>query len=495
MDELLSLWNVPGSIDKLLKPYTGKVVTRFPPEPSGYLHIGHAKALFFNYVLAKKYGGIMIMRFDDTNPIKESVEFEEAILDDIKRLGIVFDKITKTSDYFDQMLSYAQDLIDRGLAYVDNTDHDEISKQRFSKTDSVNRNNTTIVNMRMWEDMCSGKLVNCCLRLKISMTHKNAAMRDPTIYRCLSASHHNTENKYNVYPTYDFACPLVDSIEGVTHVFRASDFSDRDEQYEYILDKVGLRIPSLNIYGKINFKDTVLGKRNIKKLIEDKVISGWDDPKILTIRGLLNRGMHVSGIQQFIATVGFSKNASDMTEDKMWTINKKYIDKIATRFTALSAHVKLTILDHIDESDKVKDIYKFAKNTSLGYRKLHYSNEILISKEDYDEAKTGDEITLMNWCNTFIDKENMTLKLNKEGDFKTTKLKVLWLTANNENVNVNIIKYTGLHDQPIVTTLIGEAELKNINKYDYVQFMKMNYCMCSEKYDGATNSITFVDHP
>lgn len=492
--DFFDLWKVPKYLDDILKNSKDKIITRFPPEPSGYLHIGHAKAIFINYVIAKKYDGIMIMRFDDTNPTKESNEFEKVILEDISQLGIKLDKISHTSDYFDQILELAEHLIKNGLAFVDDSDQETISKERTDCVDSKNRNNSVEINHKLWEDMKQGIKKNSCVRIKMDMSHKNAACRDPTIFRFMEEIHHNSGDKYKVYPTYDFACPIVDSLEGITHVFRSVEFADRDEQFNNILDMLKLRKPLLFSYGKVNFEGSVMGKRKIKDLIEKNIVTGWDDPRLLTIRGLFNRGMNIEPLRQFIAKIGFSKNGTNMTEQMLWSLNKKYIDKFAIRYTAiLKNKVKEYDILQKDGTSKqfteIKDILKFVKNPLLGKRNIYYSNNIYLNSDDCQNFIDEEEITLMNWGNVLH--KNNKLIFNLQGDHKTTDKKILWLSRDN-TVNLEIITYKGLYEQPEINYYLGEKDLINIKKGDYIQLMKMNYYMCIL---NDTNKIMLIELP
>ena len=474
----VDLWKIPNYLLATLKGQEGKVVTRFPPEPSGYLHIGHMKAACINYVLAKKFGGKMIMRFDDTNPVKESAEFEGAISDDLRLVGIIPDQITHTSNYFEQILVFAEQLLSEGLAYVDDSDKDDIALTRRQKTDSPNRNNSVETNVEKWEMMKSGTLTTGCVRLKIDMNHSNAACRDPSIFRYVGEEHHNTGNKYKVYPTYDFACPIVDSLEGVTHVFRSTEFADRDEQYNIIIDMLKIRKPLLFKYGKVKFVGSVMSKRKIKALIDSGKISGWSDPRLLTIRGILNRGMHIEPLIEFIAKIGFSQNNSDMTEDKIWSMNKKHIDKMSTRYTVVPKFdVHLFKISDFNDHTKTKEILRFAKNPELGNRTLHYNNEVIIDNQDASTFEENEEITLMNWGNVVVSDEN-SFSLHLDGDFKKTKKKVLWISSEG-TANVFITQYGGLDDEPVTKEYVGEKAMFDIKSGDYVQLMKMSYYMCT----------------
>ena len=489
----IDLWKIPKYLDEQLQQHSGTIITRFPPENSGMLHIGHAKALFINYVIARRYNGKLIVRFDDTNPVNESNDFTEGITQDIETLGILPDIVSYSSDYFSSTEKYAEELISKRYAYVDNTTQDKIAEQRKTKTASKNRDNSMELNLKLWRDMKGGS----CLRLKVDMEHKNSTLRDPVIYRSIDKEHHRTGNTYKKYPTYDFACPVIDSIEGITHVFRSTEFSDRNEQYLTILDMLGLRRPMLNNYGKLNFEGAVLSKRKIKELIEKGIVEGWGDPKLLTIRGLLNRGIHIHALKQYIATTGFSKNMNKMTLEKLWVINKKFVDNISSRYTILDADyiVKVTVVDRNNENIDIshtKTILKYVKNKDLGSRQIYYSEHIYLSKNDWNMLNDSEEITLMNWGNMIVNKSKNELSLNLNGNAKHTKHKILWLPRY-KNIKINISIYKGLYDPISTKVFIGELDLENVGEHNYVQFMKMNYYICTIKYNGITNVSEFTE--
>ena len=494
----IDLWKVPNALHKTLQEFkdTGeKIVTRFPPEPSGYLHIGHIKAAFINYVIAKKYGGEMIMRFDDTNPKKESIEYEEAIAEDLLRLGIESDKTTRTSDYFKIMMNYCEQLIKKGLVYIDDTPKEEMAKERLNRIESKNRNNSIEDTLDLWNTLLWNTIriqkpyhpvisTSYSIRLKMDMKSNNSALRDPSIFRYITDDGNGGEG---LYPSYDFACPIVDSIEGVTHVFRSTEFSERDAQYRSILKMLGLRKPLLFSYGKLNFSDSVMSKRKIKALIEDGKVSGWDDPQLLTIRGVFKRGMHLDPLIEFIAKMGFSKNVVSMSQDKMWVINKKYIDKISTRYFALPKDnsKELTVTGCTDNSetlvgchDKVVDC--FSRNPSLGTRTLYLPHEnegvFIDSSLTFDD---NEEITLMNWSNVIV-KKNNALEINPNGHYSTTKQKCAWVSKE-QSVNVTIYTYSKDRTKfgiPSVTHFIGEKGMNIVKKGDYIQLLKHGYYMC-----------------
>jgi len=279
----------------------GEVCVRFPPEARGYLHVGHAKAALLNYHYKESFKGKLVMRFDDTNPAKEKEEYEHVILDDIKMLHVKYDHFSRTSDHFETILLYCEKLLKSGKAYVDDTDAETMKKEREEMKESRNRNNSVEKNMKMWDEMKRGTDVGtkCAVRAKMDMKSTNGCMRDPTIYRCKPEPHPATGNKYKVYPTYDFACPIVDSVEGITHALRTTEYMDRDEQFFWFIDALGLRKPHIYAYARLNLTNTVMSKRKLTWLVDTGAVDGWDDPRMPTVRGIMRRGLTVEALKQF----------------------------------------------------------------------------------------------------------------------------------------------------------------------------------------------------
>lgn len=280
----------------------GKVCLRFAPEPSGYLHIGHSKAALLNQYFADRYHGKVIIRFDDTNPAKESNEFVDNLLIDIRTLGIKYKDVTYTSDYFPVLMEMAEKLIHEKKAYVDDTPREQMQKERMDGIESRCRNHSVEENIKLWKEMIAGseRGLMCCVRGKLDMQDPNKSLRDPVYYRCNPMPHHRIGNKYKIYPTYDFACPFVDSVEGITHALRSSEYHDRNAQYYRIQEDMGLRKVLIYEFSRLNMVYTLLSKRKLLWFVQNGKVDGWDDPRFPTVQGIVRRGLQIEALIQFI---------------------------------------------------------------------------------------------------------------------------------------------------------------------------------------------------
>lgn len=439
-----------------------KIVTRFPPEPSGYLHIGHAKAALLNQYMAKD--GQLIIRFDDTNPEKESSTFENSILEDLKLLKIDNYKLSHSSDYFDVIFDYACQLIISGKAYVDDTDVETMRQQRTDGIPSKNRDIDPKESLRIFKAMKDGEFPEYCLRAKISVDNLNKALRDPVIYRHIDTPHHYTGSKYKIYPTYDLTCPILDSIEGVTLTLRSNEYRDRNEQFYWFIDNLNLQNrPEIFDFSRLNFENTVISKRKMKFYVENNYVSGWDDPRMCSLRGLARLGMNMDALREYILQQGASQKSSIVSWDKIWALNKKTIDPISPRLSAVPQKDSVLCyirnvkdLSHplaLENEDKIIELEKHKKNSSLGIRRLILSKEILISQDDAKILQEGEEFTLMNWGNAIVQKKEenngvvtcLSLDLNLNGDFKTTKNKISWISRKG-SFSVKLYEYGNLQN-------------------------------------------------
>ena len=392
--EVISRNFIEQEIDKDLREgrYT-KVVTRFPPEPNGYLHIGHAKSILLNYGLAKQYGGTFNFRFDDTNPTKEKTEFVNSITEDIKWLGADFgDKVYFASDYFDQMYEGAIKLIKKGKAYVCDLTAEEIREYRgdFNTPgkNSPYRDRSVEENLALFEAMKNGEFPDGSkvLRAKIDMASGNINMRDPVIYRIARMTHHNTGDKWCIYPMYDFAHPIEDAIEGITHSICTLEFEDHRPLYDWVVTELEYENPPRQIeFAKLYLKDVVTGKRYIKKLVEDGVVDGWDDPRLVSLSALRRRGFTPESIKMFMELSGVAKAHSTSDYAMLEYCLREDLKLKANRMMAVLDPIKLIIDNYPEGQVEYFDIDNNQDVPEAGTRKVAFSRELYIEREDFME--------------------------------------------------------------------------------------------------------------
>lgn len=451
----------------------GEVVTRFPPEPSGYLHIGHVKAALLNYHYAKMYHGKMLLRFDDTNPSKEKHEFTESIMEDLKTLGISYSQLSFTSDYFDVIIDYARELIKKGLAYVDNTDVETMRKQRMERVESEGRAFSPEKNLEIFEHILKGEADEFCLRAKIDMKSNNGCMRDPVLGRTNRTPHQKTHKKYVFYPTYDFACPIVDSIEGVTHAMRTNEYADRIPQYFWVIEALNLRKPEIYEYSRLNLEYTCLSKRKLQWFVDEKRVEGWHDPRFPTVRGVLRKGIRVETLTEFMLEQGPSKRSNLMEWEKIWAINKRIIDPICPRYSAVKVEKACRLLIGNASAEPEAVTVPMSKlNLQLGERPLWRTNNVLLDFVDVDTLlKEGEKVTLMNWGNVMINSKELQddgsylLKgeyLEGDTDFKKTA-KVTWLADGTNLLKAEFVEYDHLIKKKKIEEQDNFEDAVNVN--------------------------------
>ena len=388
------------------------VQTRFPPEPNGYLHIGHAKSILLNYGLAKKYNGKFNMRFDDTNPTKEKEEFVESILKDIKWLGADWeDRLFFASNYFEQMYEAAIKLIKKGKAYVCDLSPEEIREYRGTLTepgkDSPYRNRSVEENLELFDNMKKGvyKDGEKVLRAKIDMTSPNINMRDPIIYRVAHMTHHKTGDKWCIYPMYDFAHPIEDAIEGVTHSICTLEFEDHRPLYDWVVRELEYPNPPRQIeFAKLYVTNVVTGKRYIKKLVEDGIVDGWDDPRLVSIAALRRRGFTPESIKMFVDLCGISKSQSSVDYAMLEYCIREDLKAKKPRLMAVLDPIKVIIDNYPEDQVEWFDVVNNVECPELGTRKVPFCKEIYIDREDFMEEPPkkyfrlfpGNEVRLMN---------------------------------------------------------------------------------------------------
>ena len=404
---------IEQEIDKDLAEgrYT-EVVTRFPPEPNGYLHIGHAKSILLNYGLAKEYGGTFHFRFDDTNPTKEKTEYVQSIIDDIKWLGADYgDKIYFASNYFDAMYEAAIKLIKKGKAYVCDLSADEIREYRGTLKEpgknSPYRDRSVEENLKLFEGMKNGEYPDGSkvLRAKIDMASPNINMRDPVIYRIARMTHHNTGDKWCIYPMYDFAHPIEDAEEGITHSICTLEFEDHRPLYDWVVRELEYKNPPRQIeFSKLYLTNVVTGKRYIKKLVEDGIVDGWDDPRLVSIAALRRRGFTRESIKMFMELVGVSKSQSSADYAMLEYCIREDLRLKANRMMAVLDPIKLIIDNYPEGQVEYFDIDNNQEDESAGKRQVAFSRELYIEREDFMEEPPkkyfrmfpGNEVRLMN---------------------------------------------------------------------------------------------------
>lgn len=453
------------------------VCTRFPPEPNGYLHIGHAKSILLNYGLAVKYGGRFNMRFDDTNPTKEKTEFVESILEDIKWLGAKWDdRLFFASDYFGEMYEGAVKLIKKGKAYISDLSADQIREYRGTLTepgkDDPGRERTVEENLRIFEEMKDGvyKDGEKVLRARIDMASPNMNMRDPVLYRVAHMSHHNTGDKWCIYPMYDFAHPIEDAIEGITHSICTLEFEDHRPLYDWVVTELEYQKPPKQIeFAKMYLTNVVTGKRYIKKLVEDGVVDGWDDPRLVSIAALRRRGYTPESIARFVELCGVSKANSSADYAMLEYCVREDLKLKRPRYMAVLDPIKLVIDNYPEGQMEELEADNNLENPQLGSRKIPFGRELYIERDDFMEEPPkkyyrlypGNEVRLMHAyfvkCTGFEKDENGRVSVvhctydpeTKAGSgFNARKVKgtIHWVPAA-EAVKVTVRHYENLIDE------------------------------------------------
>ncbi len=383
-------------IDKDLETqkYGDKVHTRFPPEPNGYLHIGHAKSICLNFSTAEKYGGQCNLRYDDTNPVKEDVEYVDSIEEDVKWLGFQWDNRLWASDYFDEMYDCALDLIKKGKAYVCDLSADEIRAYRGTLKEpgkeSPSRNRSVEENLKLFEEMREGKYADGekVLRAKIDMASPNMNMRDPVIYRIAHISHHNTGDKWCIYPMYDFAHPIEDAIEGITHSICTLEFEDHRPLYDWVLETLGRwEAPPQQIeFARLNLTNTVMSKRYLKTMVDDGTVDGWDDPRMPTIAGIRRRGYTPEAVRDFCERIGVSKANSTVDVGLLeHCVREDLKQKVASR-NVVENPVKVIITNYPEEQTEEMELENNREVPEMGNRTVPFSRELYVDGDDFMEV-------------------------------------------------------------------------------------------------------------
>ena len=533
-------------IDQDIEEGHCKIVhTRFPPEPNGYLHIGHAKSILLNSGLAQKYNGKFNLRFDDTNPTKEKTEFVEAIKEDIKWLGADWeDRLFFASDYFDQMYEAAVKLIKKGKAYVSDLSADEIREYRGTLTEPGKEDpagsRSVEENLALFEDMKNGKFADGekVLRARIDMTSSNINMRDPVIYRVAHMTHHRTGDKWCIYPMYDFAHPLEDAIEGITHSICTLEFEDHRPLYNWVIDEVGKdmipdkdEMPPRQIeFAKLYLTNVVTGKRYIKRLVEEGIVDGWDDPRLVSIAALRRRGFTPESLKMFVELCGISKANSSVDYAMLEYCIREDLKMKRPRMMAILDPVKVVIDNYPEGETEYLEVVNNLENEELGVRKVPFSRELYIDREDFMEEPPkkyfrmfpGNEVRLMNayfvTCNSFVKDENGVVteihctydpasKGGNSPDGRKVKGTIQWVSAA-QAVPAEIRLYENIVDEEkgvynedgslnlnpnsltVLKNCVVEENLKDAKAYDSFQFVRQGF-FCVDAKDSTADHLVF----
>ena len=545
-NETVSKNFIEQMIDKDIEEgYCHEVHTRFPPEPNGYLHIGHAKSILLNYGLAQKYGGKFNLRFDDTNPTKEKTEFVEAIQSDIEWLGADWEgRLFFASDYFDQMYEGAVKLIKKGKAYVSDLSAEQIREYRGTLTEPGKEDpySTRSVeeNLALFEDMKNGKFADGekVLRARIDMASSNINMRDPVIYRVAHMTHHRTGDKWCIYPMYDYAHPIEDAIEGITHSICTLEFEDHRPLYNWVVEEVGKdmipnkdEMPPRQIeFAKLYLTNVVTGKRYIKRLVEEGIVDGWDDPRLVSIAALRRRGFTPESIKMFVDLCGISKANSSVDYAMLEYCIREDLKLKKPRMMAILDPVKVVIDNYPEGQIEYLDVVNNLENEGLGSRKVPFGREIYIDREDFMEEPPkkyfrmfpGNEVRLMNayfvTCNSFVKDENGKVteihctydpasRGGNSPDGRKVKGTIQWVSAE-KNVKAEIRLYENIVDEekgvynedgslnlnPNSLTVLKdcyvEENLADAKAYDSFQFVRQGF-FCVDAKDSSPEHLVF----
>ena len=545
-NETVSKNFIEQMIDKDIEEgYCHEVHTRFPPEPNGYLHIGHAKSILLNYGLAQKYGGKFNLRFDDTNPTKEKTEFVEAIQSDIEWLGADWEgRLFFASDYFDQMYEGAVKLIKKGKAYVSDLSAEQIREYRGTLTEPGKEDpySTRSVeeNLALFEDMKNGKFADGekVLRARIDMASSNINMRDPVIYRVAHMTHHRTGDKWCIYPMYDYAHPIEDAIEGITHSICTLEFEDHRPLYNWVVEEVGKdmipdkdEMPPRQIeFAKLYLTNVVTGKRYIKRLVEEGIVDGWDVPRLVSIAALRRRGFTPESIKMFVDLCGISKANSSVDYAMLEYCIREDLKLKKPRMMAILDPVKVVIDNYPEGQIEYLDVVNNLENEELGSRKVPFGREIYIDREDFMEEPPkkyfrmfpGNEVRLMNayfvTCNSFVKDENGKVteihctydpasRGGNSPDGRKVKGTIQWVSAE-KNVKAEIRLYENIVDEekgvynedgslnlnPNSLTVLKdcyvEENLADAKAYDSFQFVRQGF-FCVDAKDSTPEHLVF----
>ncbi|MZQ82873.1 glutamine--tRNA ligase/YqeY domain fusion protein [Paenibacillus sp. 5J-6] len=515
-------------IEDLNSGKVSQIVTRFPPEPNGYLHIGHAKSIVLNFELADEFKGLTNLRFDDTNPVKEDTEYVESIKADVEWLGFKWDGLFFASNYFEEMYNRAVVLIRKGLAYVDDQTADQIRESRGTLTapgtNSPHRDRSVEENLSLFERMRAGEFKDGerVLRAKIDMSSPNINFRDPVIYRVVHAHHHNTGDAWCIYPMYAYAHPIEDAIEGVTHSICTLEFEDQRPFYDWVIRECEMpNVPRQYEFARLNLTNTVMSKRKLKQLVDEKAVDGWDDPRMPTISGLRRRGFTPEAIRTFAREIGVARSNSTVDAKMLDHFIREDLKLKALRTMGILNPLKVVITNYPEDSVEMLEAENNSENPEMGSRQIPFSREIYIEQEDFMENPPnkyfrlfpGNEVRLKNAyfikCNDFVkDDSGKVIELHCTYDVETksgsgftgrkVKGTIHWVDAKSavpaefrlyeplilddqEDENASFLENLNPNSLQIVQGFV-EAGMKEAKPLDKFQFFRHGYFNVDPKY-------------
>ena len=465
-------------------PVPGKVQCRFPPEPNGYPHIGHAKAGLLSQALVEEYGGKFILRWDDTNPEKESQEYVEAIKSDVKWLGLKFDAEIHASDFMPKFYDLQLQLFKQHDSYVCTCNADSISEMRMKQKPCPCRARSTEDNLKLWSAMLDGtaKAGSCVVLLKGDLESQNTAMRDPALWRIIEATHYKQGNKYRVWPTYDFEGAVMDSIADTTHAIRSKEYDLRTESYMLLLDKLKLRKPELISISRLAIKGAPISKRALKPLVESGKLWGWDDPRLPTLAGLRRRGVLPQAIKNFVLQFGISKVESEPTWERLLIENRKLLEPTAPHYYAVIDPIEIIVVGLPDE-------FKLGAKIIHGHE-VKFANKFHVAKLDMELIKVGETFRLKDLYNVkIIRKDPKTIECDYAGTDLIPGSKKLQWVSNEEKTNCTIAFLSELLNEAeefnenslVVKTAVCQTACKKLNVGDVIQFERIGLCKLDKK--------------
>ncbi len=458
----------------------GKVVTRFPPEPNGYPHIGHAKAAIIDEEYAKMYGGKLILRFDDTNPENERLEYYAAIKVGLDWLGVKYDRVKNTSDDMELIYKKGMEMIESHNAYVCTCDKETISKNRREMQSCKCRSGDLDQNIKRWHNMFEKyKPGEAIVRFRGDMQSENTVMRDPAMFRIIDEIHPLLIDKYRVWPNYDFAVAIEDSIDGVTHAFRTKEYELRNELYYSILDKLRMRKPKMLEFSRLEFEGMPVSKRILKPLVQDGKVSGYDDPRLPTLEALRRRGIVPEAIRKFVLSLSFTKSDTLAPFDTLESFNRKIIDVTSIRLFMVTEPVKITV-----KNNKLTEVELLNHpQRDMGKRRMELDGNFYISGDDAKTLKVGDQVRLIELYNVKITKIGSEIEVEYSGnDFKAEFPKIQWIPQKSAvKLNILIPKTLFVNEKFNEDSLetrqaYTESHYLELNEGTKIQFVRFGYC-------------------